>query len=378
MRVLILNQYAPPDAAPTAKLVGELAEALAQEGHQVNVLGTGQSYRRIRSRKENRILRELTALTKLFLEGLRCRRPDIVLSTSSPPGLLILATFLSLLKRAKSVHWAMDLYPELAFALGKRWPAFLRAVLFWVTGECYRHATRVVTLDEDMRQCISARYGVQPEIIRPWLLHRDFPSKLDYPPKSEFKWLYSGNLGRAHEWKTLIEAQALLEERNLVIRLLFQGGGSEWAPAQELVKSLGLKHVEWLPYAPEERLIESLLAAHVIVATQKPVTRGLLWPSKLGLIMMLPRPIVFIGAKNGAIALELLSHYSSRTFAPGDAQSLADHIQETYWSWPPELVPVTRPTAEFSDAFALWKLVLESAIRLRINELPDRSSFPSR
>lgn len=377
MRILILNQYSPPDAAPTAKLVGELAAALAQDGHQVTIVGGNQSYRRARSRKENRLIRELRALTQLFLESLRCERPEIVLSTSSPPGLFVVATFLSVLKRAKSVHWAMDLYPELAFALDRRWPAFVRALLFRATGVCYRYATKVVTLDIDMRQCISTKYGVQAEIIRPWLLHRDFPAELNYPPKSGFTWLYSGNLGRAHEWKTLIEAQALLEERNLPIRLIFQGGGPEWPPAQQLVKSLGLKFVDWLPYAPEERLIESLLAAHVMVATQKPVARGLLWPCKLGLIMALPRPSVFIGPKNGAIALELFSKCNSRTFSPGDARSLADHIEEAYRSWPPNLLPGIRPAVDLSEAVGLWKVVLENAVQPPMDQLTGRS-FQSR
>jgi colanic acid biosynthesis glycosyl transferase WcaI len=363
MRILILNQYAPPDPAPTAKLVGEIAAALAQDGHIVSIFGTNQNYRRARSRREKRLIREIRALAQLFFKGLRCMRPEIVLSTSSPPGLFVLATFLCILKRAKSVHWAMDLYPELAFALGGRVSPFVQALLFWVTRVCYRYAAKVVTLDEDMRDCISTRYGVQAEIIRPWLLHREFPAKLNYPPKRGFTWLYSGNLGRAHEWKTLVEAQALPEERNLPIRLVFQGGGPEWPSAQQFVRSLRLQLVDWLPYAPEEKLIESLLAAHVMVATQKPVARGLLWPCKLGLIMALPRPIVFIGAKNGAIALELSSKCNSRVFAPGEAKLLADHLREAYQSWPPDQVPRIGPTFDLSQAVELWKVVLEHAIQ---------------
>jgi colanic acid biosynthesis glycosyl transferase WcaI len=362
MRILILNQYAPPDPAPTAKLVGEIAAALAQDEHVVTIVGTNQNYRRATSRREYRLIRELGALAQLFFKGLGCRGPEIVLSTSSPPGLFVVATFLCVLKRAKSIHWAMDLYPELAFALGRRLPAFVRASLFRITGVCYRYAAKVVTLDEDMRECISTKYGVHAEIIRPWVLHREFPTKLNYPPKTGFTWLYSGNLGRAHEWKTLVEAQALLEERKLPIRLVFQGGGPEWPSARQLAKSLGLQRVDWLPYAPEERLIESLLTAHVMVATQKPVARGLLWPCKLGLIMALPRPIVFIGAKNGAIALELYSKCNSRVFAPGDAKSLADHIQEAYQSWPPDFVPHFRPPFNLSEAAVLWKAVLENAV----------------
>jgi colanic acid biosynthesis glycosyl transferase WcaI len=369
MRILILNQYAPPDPAPTAKLVGEIAAALAEDGHAVTIVSANQNYRRARSRGENRLIRESSALAQLFVKGLRWKRPEVVLSTSSPPGLLVIATLLCVLKRAKSLHWAMDLYPELAFALGRRLPAFVRELLVWATGLCYRYAAKVVTLDEDMRECISTKYGIQPEIIRPWLTHREFPKSLNYPPKCGFAWLYSGNLGRAHEWKTLVEAQALLEQRNLPIRLVFQGGGAGWLPAQRLVKSLGLQLVDWLPYAPEERLIDSLLAAHIIVVTQKPVVRGLLWPCKLGLIMALPRPIVFVGPKNGAIALELSSRCNSQAFAPGDAESLANHIQDTYLSWPPDLVPKIGPIFSLSEAVGLWKTLLEKIVQRPMHQL---------
>jgi hypothetical protein len=99
MRILILNQYAPPDPAPTAKLVSEIAAALAQDGHAVTIVGTNQDYRRARSGREIRLFRQLRALAQLFFKGLGCKRPA--------------------LKRAKS-----DLYPELAFALGWRLPAF--------------------------------------------------------------------------------------------------------------------------------------------------------------------------------------------------------------------------------------------------------------
>jgi hypothetical protein len=78
----------------------------------------------------------------------------------------------------------------------------VRALLFRVTRACYRYAAKVVTVDEDMRGCISTEYGVQAEIIQPWPLRREFPTRSNYPSKSAFTWLYSGNVGRAREWKT--------------------------------------------------------------------------------------------------------------------------------------------------------------------------------
>jgi colanic acid biosynthesis glycosyl transferase WcaI len=363
MRILILNQYAPPDPAPTARLVSELAAELVADGHSVAIIGTDQSYRQPRSKKEIRLIRELRALSDLFLKGLKSEHPDIILCTSSPPGLLVLATVLCLLKRARSVHWALDLYPDLVFALGKKLPILLRVFLHGVTKWSYRRATKVVTLDADMQRRIWMEYGVRAEIIRPWLLHREFPSDLSYPPKEEFAWLYSGNLGRAHDWKTLVEAQAQLEMANLPIRLVFQGDGPGRLPARQLAESLRLRHVEWLPYAPEEHLIESLLARHVMVVTLKSAAQGLLWPSKLGLVMMLPRPIVFVGPTGGAIAQELSRECGAKVLEPGDAQALANHIQSIYHSWPPDSAPDMRCGFTLALAAELWKRVLTDALQ---------------
>jgi hypothetical protein len=36
---------------------------------------------------------------------------------------------------------------------------------------------------------------------------------------------------------------------------------------------------------------------------------------------------------------------------------VADHIQEAYQSWPPDLVPDIRPTFALSEAVGLWKVV---------------------
>ena len=37
----------------------------------------------------------------------------------------------------------------------------------------------------------------------------------DVQPDAEWTWIYSGNLGRAHEWETLLRAQQLIEQRGV-------------------------------------------------------------------------------------------------------------------------------------------------------------------
>jgi hypothetical protein len=248
----------------------------------------------------------------------------VVVSASSPPCLLVVATLVAARHRARSVHWIMDLYPEIAVALGEvRDGLFVRG-LSAIMGWCYRRAARVVVLDEDMAGRVR-RHGVEPVIIRPWVFSTVLPrlKSEDARPGPEWTWIYSGNLGRAHEWETLLQAQVEVERRGAPIRLRFQGGGPSRPAAEVRARELGLRQVEWRDYVPEDELPASLLRCHALVVTQLPAARGLLWPSKLGLVMSLPRPIVWVGPTDGAIARVLRGFPHAGLFAPGQRSELA-------------------------------------------------------
>ena len=330
MRILFLNQYFPPDPAPTGILLHELGDYLKSQGHTVDFVASTQDYR---SAKKNRrrLLREFLALGSILIKGLKAPRPDVVISATSPPCLLVVATLIALRHRAKSVHWLMDMYPEIAVALGEVKPGFVSSIIGKLMGWAYRRTSLVVALDEDMAARLE-KHGVTAEIIPPWVLQTFIVAAPPAPvePAPEWTWIYSGNLGRAHEWETLLQAQLLLEKRGLPWRLLFQGGGPSLPLAKARARELNLRQCEWKDYAPEAELQSSLLRARVLVVTQKPETQGLLWPSKIALASTLPRPILWVGPVDGAIARQLGKLPHAGIFAPGHAAQIADWLQKLY------------------------------------------------
>lgn len=331
MRVLLLNQYFPPDPAPTGMLLGELAERLRTEGHTVDFIDAGASYR-AGQKQPGRARRELAALARMLWRGLRARRPDVVISATSPPLLLVVATLAALRHRARSIHWAMDLYPELAVTLGEIREGALARICGALMGWCYRHTKTIVALDEDMARHLCRSYGVPAKICRPWVfapLIERLAQAQAVTREEPWTWVYSGNLGRAHEWQTLLEAQRIVESRDDTIRLLFQGGGPAWPAAQARAAELGLRHCVWRGYVDEADLPASLLRSAVCVATQRPEAQGLLWPSKLGLLLALPRPILWIGDTNSAIARHLRELPSAGVFPPGNAEAVAEWLLAT-------------------------------------------------
>lgn len=360
MRILFLNQYFPPDPAPTGNLFAELADECRRKGHEVDFVDAGQDYRAGQNQC-GRLKREMSALRRMAHEGKARQRPDVVISGSSPPCLAVFADRVARHHRAAHLHWAMDVYPEIAVAL-REIGSLVAKLAGWMMGSAYRRCKTVVALDDDMR-AVLGRYGARTACIRPWVLKRQLEQIIGAPqgpPKLPFTWVYSGNLGRAHEYETLLMAQRILENERVDARLLFQGGGPAWERARKRAGELGLKYCEWRGYVPEDSLVESLLDCSVLIVTQRPETKGLLWPSKMGVVSAMQRPIVFVGPLRGAIALELGRLCGVGIFAQGDSLGIANWVAAERWENAANFLRID-PRAHRLAALEQWMQLIEQA-----------------
>lgn len=327
--VWLVNQFVPPDLAPTSRLLGDLSKGLEQRGWRTRFLGVGASYRQGSLGGMRRWARDFWAHVRLLFGGLFAARPDVILCLTDPPVLVFTMRWLAFLRGAKLVHWPMDIYPQIAVALGAlRKESFLYRGLSRAASSAISNCTAVVPLDDDMKRVLSP--SASQTSLAPWVPEGIvIPENPPLPLSSRVRWIYSGNLGRAHDFETVLRTQKILEEANAPFDLVFQGAGALRSAAQQLATELGLKHCNWLGYARDDALVTSLLSAHVLIATQRLETKGLLWPSKLALLQTLPRPIVWVGATDGAIATLLrLRGELTGIFAPGAWDALADWLMD--------------------------------------------------
>jgi colanic acid biosynthesis glycosyl transferase WcaI len=391
VRILFLNQYFPPDPAPTGILLKEVADALVEAGHEIIFASAGQDYR-AGQQKGSRMKRELSGLWRIWKTGLSAGKIDVVVSATSPPLLVVVGAMIAKLRGARYCHWLFDMYPQLATALGEISNGPPAMIFRMATRWAYRSADCVVALDDDMAAMLK-RWGAKTRIIPPWIFGTLLEARAKalkavfaeekamargepVTMRTEPVWLYSGNLGRAHEWRTLLDAQKLLEASGTNWRLVFQGGGPAWPAAQAYAKELALTKCDWRPYMPEGELPASLLAATVLVITQRPETCGLLWPSKLALAMSLcriisPSPvawhmremgvhmamcqgILWIGPVDRAIARTLKKAGGSGVFPPGDAEGVAKWVQTGEGGGDEELGERTDPRATRDAGIAEW------------------------
>ena len=364
MKVLFINQFFHPDVAATAQLLTDLAEDLTAAGHSVTVVTGRASYdggqdlgptkdlhRGIQICRVGGIPLERKTVRSRYVSYLvfwvaatwRCivlPRHDVVVPMTTPPLLSCLGVLLKWIKGSRVVCWSMDVYPELGVLLGAiREASAATRLLGSLNSWSLRRADMVVALGSHMATKIVAK-GVSVErtrILPPWedaklvgpIPHKGNPFRVEHGLDDKFVVLYSGNLGAAHEFGTLLDTSEYLATAPEIV-FLVTGNGPRRVWVEEQVRSRGVKNLRFLPYQPRETLRFSLSAGDVHVVTLRSGFEGLLVPSKFVGALAAGRPILFVGPKMGEIPDAIVSGQCGIVIEPGEWRLLAEAILELY------------------------------------------------
>jgi len=151
------------------------------------------------------------------------------------------------------------------------------------------------------------------------------PFRMMHKLGERFVVLYSGNLGAAHDFGTLLDAAKGLKDRSDIV-FLIAGGGPRLAWVQKQVEERHLTNVRFLPYQPREMLRYSLSAGDVHLVTLRPGFQGLLVPSKFIGALASGRPLLFVGPNEGEIPDAIRVGGCGFIVEPGDATALSEAI----------------------------------------------------
>ncbi|HVG22703.1 MAG TPA: glycosyltransferase, partial [Thermoanaerobaculia bacterium] len=214
-RVVFVNRYFHPDHSATSQIATDLAFHLASRGWEVAAITSRQRYDDARARLAprevangvhvervwstrfgraglvGRALDYVTFYLSAFF-AMRRERGAVIVAMTDPPLLSVIAAAAA----PRVVNWVQDLFPEVAEALKIRVP-LVRRLRDW----SLRRARANVVLGELM----SAR------VPRGTVIHNWADADLrPLPRQSTFCVGYSGNLGRAHDFTTIIGAMKRL------------------------------------------------------------------------------------------------------------------------------------------------------------------------
>jgi colanic acid biosynthesis glycosyl transferase WcaI len=367
MKVIFINRFFYPDESATSQMLSDLAFALARQQQVISVITSRQRYdgpggelcsremiegvsvfRVWTSRfgRHNLFGRLLDYLTFYLSAAWRLYRHtkagDIIVAMTDPPALSIVAMPVCTLRRARLVNWLQDIFPETAQVLGHatgimRFPCIS---LRWLRDRSLNVADMNVVVGSRMEEYISRlpisddRLRVIPNwadgrLIAP-IDHAVNHLRTTWNIDRAFVVGYSGNLGRAHEIKTITEGMKVFAARGETIERsiewLFIGGGALYGLLRNEAAKLRLSSIHFKPYQPKALLSWSLSVADVHIVSLRPELEGLAVPSKFYGIAAAGRPIIFIGDERGEIAQLIKRHQCGFIVEVGNGAMLADTI----------------------------------------------------
>jgi len=321
VRIVFVNRIGWPDEGATAIYLTDVAEALAADGHEVHVVcgeapyrtvsgapsrppsvHRGVRYHRIRGRRGggtlDRVLASAAFLARVALRLVRLRRPDVVVGLTDPPYVDALAGLIARRHGARTIHWVMDLYPDIAVAAGVlRRGSWVERTLGAVMGGALRRATGVVVLGQRMRRPILAR-GVSRRrlhVIGNWAPGEVEECALRPRPRPAgrpFTLMYAGTYGLAHDLEPLFERLRRVGAGSGV-RLILQVSGARLSELHVAATHLPVT-LEWRPPSPLAGLADALREADLHVASIRQGFERLVVPSKMYAPLALGIPVLLV------------------------------------------------------------------------------------
>lgn len=363
MRVLILNQFFYPDISATSQLMTDLAQDLASHGLSVTALCANTSYvggeRLPKSEKwgevgiervsvvafaRENILRRLASYLSFYVTAffrlLRLPRQDVILVLTTPPLIALVAYALRVLRGSKMVYLVQDVYPDIAYQFGLMRRGSLGArVLDSISGFLLRKADAIIALGSCMKRRLVEK-GVAAEritVIANWADGQQIrPIRPEANPlraaqglEGKFVVLYSGNMGRAHEFEAIFAAMvALAPEKQIVF--LFVGGGPKRREVEEFARLHPEVNLRVADYVPRAELGLSMGLADLSLLSVAEGLEGLVVPSKLYGIMASGRPALYLGPPSSEAAETIEKHGCGFVIPNGDAAGVTQAILRAF------------------------------------------------
>lgn len=364
--VLFLSQWFPPEHAPMGYMLKELAENLASQGWDVEVVtgfpnhpsGKVQApYIKQRILREtlgpvrvtrlwlytsetrsflSRALNFLSFVGSSFLYLLTCKKPGLVFAVLQPLPLGATLTLLAKLRGFKLIFNVQDLHPDVLVDLGLIKSKPVINALKWIEQTAYRRADGLAVICQGFKNHVEQR-GAQGavEVIPNWIdideikpqaekgqLIRDMANIPAHAPVV----LYAGTIGYVSGAQVVLRAAKLASENDSskTIHWLFVGEGPLLPTLQHLAQ--GLTNVHFLPFQPRELLPAVQNCASISMVSLLPGKGTFSVPSKVLGYMAAAKPVVASVDANSETGILVQQAGCGLVAEPGDPQALFNAV----------------------------------------------------
>ena len=343
IRLLVINQYFPPDRAATGQLLASLCHGLKDLGFDITVLCGQPSYtedapkaagfeqshglkiyrvgtggvkgRSVFRRRLKGYLGFMFSAFKKLVYLTWTQKFDVVITASNPPVAGLLGALAKKRCGGRFLYVIHDIMPDILVRTGK----IGRGPLLWfwhsINGLIYKSANKIVVLGPRMKDYIKNAKGISGKklhVIPNWSVHEPTAPAIAAAFRTannlgnSFVVLYSGNMGIAHNLEVLIEAAWKLKEEDVIF--LFAGDGEKRRVLKKLAEAKNLANVRFLPHQPENEYKNMLEAADLCVVALEHELASMSVPSKTYAVLAAGKPILALCAQDDDVAGLITAH----------------------------------------------------------------------
>jgi colanic acid biosynthesis glycosyl transferase WcaI len=363
-RLLVCYHFFHPDDVVSARMFTDVAVEQARRGWDVTALACNRSWRdpnaRLPAHEEwngihiHRVFRppwdqarpvqrlgnSVWMLAAWFMRTLRLGRFDAIVVGSDPAFSPSIAIALRIAyPHAAIVHWCFDLYPEAIVAEGVGTvAAALAPAARGLMALAYKRYDALVDIGPRMQERL-ADYGsaARQETLVPWALtEAEQPVAVDNAaraalfPGAKLALLYSGTMGRAHDFAALLRlARACRARSGTAVTMCFAVRGNRAADLRAAVQADDT-NVRLVDFASEDSLPARLAAADLHLISLRDDWAGVVVPSKFFASLAVGRPVLYAGPSGSEIARWIGEHDLGLHLSDDDdsAGAVADRLHQ--------------------------------------------------
>ncbi len=226
---------------------------------------------------------------------------SIIFSLSHPPLNVFIPILLKKFKKFEIMHNIQDLYPDIFLAFNKN---IERKIYYKLLHKCSQiilnKSDHLIIVGKSMIKKLKMNYIYDKnkiDIIENWALKEieNYQPKKRNRTKSNniLKILYSGTIGRSHEYETILQCAKKLQDKNITnIEFIISGGGYNYCKFKEVSKELN--NIEFNDYVDIAILPKIIETADICLTIGKKELNGIIVPSKFYGFVASYKPVIYI------------------------------------------------------------------------------------
>lgn len=363
--VLLLCQYFYPEHVSSAILPAQLAEDLAESGHDVSVIcGWPQEYHDGNSvpkretykginiyrlkygnfnnkNKFGRMINFFSFFMSALMKLPEIMKYQVVMVYSNPPILPLIGYWAKKLAKIKLVFIGFDLYPDNAIAINAISPdGAISRMMKYINKRVYLNADQVIAISSDMKNyMLEAHKELDEErtvVIPNW-----YTGEIDHSgiiKNCEFKKLretyqliilYTGNMGEAQELDTIVDSIINMNKSGKYKNVLFvfTGHGSKKDKIEQKLNNAGVSNTKFFGFLKGQDYKDILNISDVCLVSLKKGIEGLGVPSKTYGYLAYGKPVISIMSDETELAKNITAYKAGFNVIQNDVDGFITSIE---------------------------------------------------